>query len=184
MEAASYSAPRTSAGTFNPFGPNKATYASSFDMCESAHALLQPSTCRRTTPREGQKSGDFIPASRHVFPRPGQRFAEEHIADVAICESTDEAESTVAEARCEQKYEQENEAMTAHPKLKHPWLVAVWPGMGHVAVTAGYYLMAKLGMHLLTEFSPRELFEVEYVEVEGGLIRAGQLPRSRLFCVE
>jgi 3',5'-cyclic AMP phosphodiesterase CpdA len=54
------------------------------------------------------KSGDFIPASRHVFPRPGQRFAEEHIANVAICESTDEAESTVAEARCEQKYEQEN----------------------------------------------------------------------------
>lgn len=71
--------------------------------------------------------------------------------------------------------------MTAHPKLKHPWLVAVWPGMGHVAVTAGYYLMAKLGMHLLAEFSPRELFEVEYVEVEGGLIRAGQLPRSRMF---
>ena len=30
--------------------------------------------------------------------------------------------------------------------LNRPWLVAVWPGMGSVGVTAGYYLMAKLGM--------------------------------------
>jgi hypothetical protein len=53
--------------------------------------------------------------------------------------------------------------------------------MGQVALTAGYYMMAKFGMHLLAEFSPRELFEVEHVEVEHGLIRASRLPRSRLF---
>lgn len=66
-------------------------------------------------------------------------------------------------------------------KLNHPWLVAVWPGMGHVAISAGYYLMAKLGMHLLAEFSGHELFDVEHVEVKGGLIRTGRLPRSRFF---
>jgi len=66
-------------------------------------------------------------------------------------------------------------------KLNRPWLVAVWPGMGHVALSAGYYMMAKFGMHLFAEFSPRELFEVEHVEVEHGLIRASRLPRSRLF---
>jgi proteasome assembly chaperone (PAC2) family protein len=66
-------------------------------------------------------------------------------------------------------------------KLNRPWLVAVWPGMGQVALSAGYYMMAKFGMHLLAEFSPRELFEVEHVEVENGLIRVGRLPRSRLF---
>lgn len=66
-------------------------------------------------------------------------------------------------------------------KLNRPWLVAVWPGMGHVALSAGYYMMAKFGMHLFAEFSPRELFEVEHVEVEKGLIRASRLPRSRLF---
>src|SRR3990172_10801969 len=71
--------------------------------------------------------------------------------------------------------------MSDQPKLNHPWLVAVWPGMGHVAISAGYYLMAKLGMHLLAEFSPRELFELDYVEVKGGLICAGRLPRSRFF---
>lgn len=66
-------------------------------------------------------------------------------------------------------------------KLNRPWLVAVWPGMGHVASSAGYYLMAKLGMHLLAEFSPRELFDVEHVEVSHGIISPGRLPRSRFF---
>jgi hypothetical protein len=60
-------------------------------------------------------------------------------------------------------------------------MVAVWPGMGHVAVSAGYYLMAKLGVSLLAEFRPLDLFDVEHVEVKGGLVRTGRLPRSRLF---
>ncbi len=67
------------------------------------------------------------------------------------------------------------------PKLNHPWLVAVWPGMGNVALSAGFYLMAKLGMHLLAEFSPRELFDVDHIEVKGGLIHTGHMPRSRFF---
>jgi proteasome assembly chaperone (PAC2) family protein len=65
--------------------------------------------------------------------------------------------------------------------LHKPWLVAVWPGMGQVALSAGYYLLAKLEMHLVAEFSPRELFEVEHVEVKKGLLRLGRLPRSRFF---
>jgi proteasome assembly chaperone (PAC2) family protein len=66
-------------------------------------------------------------------------------------------------------------------RLNHPWLVAAWPGIGHVAISAGYYLMAKLGMHLFAEFSARELFDVEAVVIEKGVIQAAQLPRSRLF---
>jgi proteasome assembly chaperone (PAC2) family protein len=66
-------------------------------------------------------------------------------------------------------------------KLNRPWLVAVWPGMGHVAISAGYFLVAKLGMHILAEFSAQEVFDVEHVEVKGGLIRMGRLPRSRFF---
>lgn len=65
--------------------------------------------------------------------------------------------------------------------LNNPWLLAVWPGMGQVAISAGYYLMAKMGMHLLAEFSPRELFDVEHVEVKEGLIHAARLPQSRCF---
>jgi proteasome assembly chaperone (PAC2) family protein len=66
-------------------------------------------------------------------------------------------------------------------KLRDPWMVAVWPGMGSVALSAGYYLLAKLGMHHLSEFVARELFEVDHVDIEDGLIRPGALPRSRLF---
>jgi proteasome assembly chaperone (PAC2) family protein len=71
--------------------------------------------------------------------------------------------------------------MSEEPKLIKPWMVAVWPGMGHVAASAGYYLMAKLGMFGLAEFSPREVFDVDHVEVQAGLIKTGRLPRSRLF---
>lgn len=71
--------------------------------------------------------------------------------------------------------------MAEELKFNKPWLVAVWPGIGHVAISAGYYLMAKLGMHVLAEFSPRELFDVEHVDVKDGIIKSGRLPRSRLF---
>jgi len=66
-------------------------------------------------------------------------------------------------------------------KLNHPWLVAVWPGMGNVALSAGYYLMAKLEMHLIAEFEVRDLFDVDSVEVKDGIVQAGRRPRSRLF---
>lgn len=71
--------------------------------------------------------------------------------------------------------------MAEAPALNHPWLVAVWPGMGNVALSAGYYLMAKLGMELLTEFAPSDAFDVQHVIVEKGLIQPIQRPRSRLF---
>ncbi len=66
-------------------------------------------------------------------------------------------------------------------KLEKPWMVAVWPGIGHVAMSAGYYLMAKLGMQMFAEFRPLDLFDVEHVEVKDGLVHTGRLPRSRLF---
>ena len=71
--------------------------------------------------------------------------------------------------------------MAEKPQLHHPWLVAVWPGMGHVALNAGVYLLAKLGMELSAEFESNELFDVDHVEVKDGIIQAGRRPRNRLF---
>lgn len=65
--------------------------------------------------------------------------------------------------------------------LNHPWLVAVWPGMGHVALNAGVYLLAKLGMTQVAEYDTGDLFDVEQVEVKEGIIQAGRKPRNRLF---
>ena len=71
--------------------------------------------------------------------------------------------------------------MSSIMKLKQPWLVAVWPGMGHVALSAGYYLLAKLGMHQLSELSATTLFDVDQVEVKNGRIQPPQRPRNRFF---
>jgi proteasome assembly chaperone (PAC2) family protein len=59
--------------------------------------------------------------------------------------------------------------MALDRKLHRPWLIAVWPGMGHVAISAGYYQLSKLGMELFAELSPQGLFDVEYVEVKRGV---------------
>ena len=66
-------------------------------------------------------------------------------------------------------------------KLNHPWLVAVWPGMGHVALNAGYYLLAKLEMHVIAEFEVADLFDVDHVEVKEGRIQTVEHPRNRFF---
>jgi proteasome assembly chaperone (PAC2) family protein len=66
-------------------------------------------------------------------------------------------------------------------ELTHPWLIAVWPGMGGVALNAGVYLLARLGMTVIAEFEANDLFDVDHVEVKDGLIQAGRRPRNRLF---
>jgi proteasome assembly chaperone (PAC2) family protein len=66
-------------------------------------------------------------------------------------------------------------------QLNHPWMVAVWPGMGHVALNAGVYLLAKLDMNLIAEFEAADLFDVDHVEVKSGIIHSGRRPRNRLF---
>ena len=71
--------------------------------------------------------------------------------------------------------------MSEQIKLEKLWMVAVWPGIDHVSMSAGYYLMAKLGMQMFAEFRPLDLFDVEHVEVKDGLVHTGRLPRSRLF---
>lgn len=70
---------------------------------------------------------------------------------------------------------------TMTEKLNKPWMLAVWPGMGNVAIAAGYYLITKLGMNLHAEFQANELFDVENVIVKNGLIRLGKRPRNLLF---
>jgi proteasome assembly chaperone (PAC2) family protein len=71
--------------------------------------------------------------------------------------------------------------MADKPHLNHPWMVAVWPGMGNVALNAGVYLLAKLDMNLLADLDAGDLFDVEHVEVDRGLIQRARRPRNRLF---
>jgi proteasome assembly chaperone (PAC2) family protein len=71
--------------------------------------------------------------------------------------------------------------MAEQRQLLSPWLVAVWPGMGNVALNAGYYLLAKLSMNVIGEFKAGDLFDIDQVEVEEGIIQPVRQPRSRFF---
>ncbi|MBM3964719.1 MAG: hypothetical protein FJ308_06575 [Planctomycetes bacterium] len=66
-------------------------------------------------------------------------------------------------------------------QLNNPWFVAVWPGMGNVAVSAGFYLISKLEMHLHAEVRAEGLFDVEHVDVVDGIIQTAAMPRNRYF---
>jgi len=70
------------------------------------------------------------------------------------------------------------------PELKHPWLVAAWPGMGNVGLNALVYLLSRLEMRIFREIDVGDLFGAEEVEVQGGLIRRGRRPRHRFFLWE
>jgi uncharacterized protein len=65
--------------------------------------------------------------------------------------------------------------------LNHACLVAVWPGMGHLALNAGYYLLANLGMNVIAEYEAGDPFDVDHVEVKEGIIQPGRRPRNRFF---
>lgn len=71
--------------------------------------------------------------------------------------------------------------MADDAKFHRPILVAVWPGMGHVAINAGVYLLAKLSMNLFAEFTEKDQFDIESIDVKDGLVKPAVLPRNRLF---
>ena len=65
--------------------------------------------------------------------------------------------------------------------LRDPWLVAVWPGMGSVALLAGTYLAQQLEAQEAWELPAKDFFEVQDVQVNNGLAAPARLPRSRFF---
>lgn len=66
-------------------------------------------------------------------------------------------------------------------QLNDPILIAAWPGMGHVAVSACYYLIAKLQMDVMAEYASSELFDVDHVSVESGLVLPFRYPKNQFF---
>lgn len=66
-------------------------------------------------------------------------------------------------------------------ELRDPWLVAVWPGMGQVAMLAGTFLVQQLEAQPVAELSAKEFFEVQDVDVKNGVASASPLPQSMFF---
>lgn len=65
--------------------------------------------------------------------------------------------------------------------LRDPSLVAVWPGMGNVAIGAGAYLIAKLNASLVAEIPSEGVFDLTSIDVKEGLAKASRVPRSMFF---
>lgn len=65
--------------------------------------------------------------------------------------------------------------------LRDPSFVAVWPGMGNVAIGAGAYLIAKLNASLVAEIPSDGVFDLTSIDVKDGLAKAGRVPRSMFF---
>ncbi len=66
-------------------------------------------------------------------------------------------------------------------RAQAPWLVAVWPGMGNVAVLAGTYLLEALRAEPVGEVPSRDFFDLEAVEVRRGLVLPARYPHSTLY---
>jgi len=67
---------------------------------------------------------------------------------------------------------------TVPTPLRDPLLVAVWPGMGSVALLAGSYLAQQLSARRVAELDARHFFQLQSVEVKNGLASMADLPRS------
>ena len=69
-------------------------------------------------------------------------------------------------------------------KLHDPWLVAVWPGMGNVAMLGGGSLVESLGASPSGMIPQQPYFGVEHIEIKNGIAKPGRQPRNMFFVWE
>lgn len=68
-----------------------------------------------------------------------------------------------------------------HHRLTDPWLLAVWPGMGNVALGAGSYLVEKLDVQPLFTIPTGDFFDLGQVQVRDGVVSPARFPENRLY---
>lgn len=74
------------------------------------------------------------------------------------------------------------ESLKGPTPLHRPWLVAVWPGLGNVAIGAGAYLAETLSMQGEAELAvENRTHDLNHIQVAGGVARTPPRPRSRFF---
>jgi proteasome assembly chaperone (PAC2) family protein len=67
------------------------------------------------------------------------------------------------------------------PKLKHPYLIVAWPGMGDVAFKAASYLVKELGAKDFAEIPPEDYFYLTTSVIQEGLLDLPELPQSTFY---
>ncbi len=67
------------------------------------------------------------------------------------------------------------------PKLKTPYLICAWPGMGEVAFKAASYLVDQLKAEKFAEIPPEDFFYLTGSVVQDGILNVPQFPYSRFY---
>ncbi|MCX5696725.1 MAG: PAC2 family protein [Candidatus Omnitrophica bacterium] len=67
------------------------------------------------------------------------------------------------------------------PRLRSPYLICAWPGMGEVAFKAATYLIEKLQPEEFAEINPQDYFYTTASVIQEGILSIPQLPYSKFY---
>jgi len=67
------------------------------------------------------------------------------------------------------------------PRLRKPYLIVAWPGMGEVAFKAATYLVEKLKAQEFASIAPDKFFYLSACVVQKGLLNIPELPQSKFY---
>jgi proteasome assembly chaperone (PAC2) family protein len=67
------------------------------------------------------------------------------------------------------------------PRLKEPYMVAAWPGMGGVAIIAARYLAEKLGAEEFGRIAPEGFFDISGVLIEDSIVKDIEFPDNNFY---
>lgn len=67
------------------------------------------------------------------------------------------------------------------PRLRNPYLIVAWPGMGEVAFKAANYLAQHLKAEEFAEIMPQDFFYLTGSEIHKGILKIPELPQSKFY---
>ena len=69
----------------------------------------------------------------------------------------------------------------SEPKLRNPFMLAAWPGMGGVAIIAARYLTEKWGAKEFGSIAPEGFFDLSGVLIEDNTVRDLEFPENKFY---
>ncbi|MFC1752703.1 proteasome assembly chaperone family protein [Thermoproteota archaeon] len=67
------------------------------------------------------------------------------------------------------------------PRLRKPFFIGAWPGMGDVALKAALFLKDALKAEGFADFSPESFFQPSGIDIQDRLISTAKLPEGRFY---
>jgi len=71
--------------------------------------------------------------------------------------------------------------ISKRPRLKSPYFIVAWPGMGEVAFKAASYLVEKLGAVEFAEIAPEDFFYLTSSAIQNGVLSLPELPAGKFY---